>query len=343
MESTPPMDADFLTIYRIESRRLRRRLATGMILGLLVLGGALACTVTQPMATPEASQKGWMADPQRLEAHVRFLSVDCRPRDWSSPAGLAKAEGYIATAFLKSGGRTWKQSFEVRGRTFTNLGVSFGPESGPRLVLGAHYDACGDLPAADDNASGVAGILELARRLGSIPPGGRVDLVAYTLEEPPFFRTSNMGSAHHAASLAAEHVQVRAMISLEMIGRFSDVPGTQHIPFPLSPFYPDRGDFIAIVGRFSDIGLTRKVKSAMRAGGSLSVRSLTGPRWIPGVDFSDHYPFWDHGFPAVMITDTAFNRNRDYHTEGDTPDKLDYRRMAQVIQGVEWTIRVLTR
>jgi Zn-dependent M28 family amino/carboxypeptidase len=133
------------------------------------------------------------------------------------------------------------------------------------------------------------------------------------------------------------------MLSLEMIGRFSDVPGTQHIPFPLSPFYPDRGDFIAIVGRFSDIGLTRKVKSAMRASGPLPVRSLTGPRWIPGVDFSDHYPYWDQGFPAVMITDTAFNRNRDYHTEGDTPDKLDYRRMAQVIQGVEGTIRVLAQ
>ena len=133
------------------------------------------------------------------------------------------------------------------------------------------------------------------------------------------------------------------MISLEMIGRFEDAPKTQHIPFPLSPFYPDRGNFIAVVGRFSDLGLTRKVKAAMRAASSLPVRSLSGPRWIPGVDFSDHHPYWDRGFPAVMITDTAFNRNRDYHTEGDTPEKLDYHRMAQVVQGVDRVIRELAK
>lgn len=271
------------------------------------------------------------------------MAIDCRPRDWNNPAGLAKAGAYIEKIFRESGGRPWKQTYAVRGREFTNYGVAFGPGAGSRLILGAHYDACGELPAADDNASGVAGILELAQRLGSNPPGCRVDLVAFTLEEPPFFRTQDMGSARHAASLAAEKADVRAMISLEMIGRFEDAPNTQHIPFPLSWFYPDRGNFIAIVGRFSDLGVTRRVKAVMRAAGSLPVRSLSGPRWIPGVDFSDHHPYWDRGYPAIMVTDTAFNRNRDYHTEGDTPEKLDYRRMAQVVQGVEMAIRELAK
>jgi hypothetical protein len=337
------MEDSFLASFRTESHRFRKRLALGMVLVATALGSTLACVVAQPMATPATSPSSWVADPQRLEAHVRFLSTDCRPRDWSSPAGLAKAGGYIADAFQRSGGRTWQQTFMVRGREFINYGVTFGPETGPRLVIGAHYDSCGDMPAADDNASGVAGILELSQRFGVNPPGCRVDLVAYTLEEPPYFRTSDMGSAHHAASLVAEHAQVRAMISLEMIGRFEDAPNTQHIPFPLSPLYPDRGDFIAIVGRFSDIRLARKVKAAMRAASTLPVRSLSAPRWIPGVDFSDHHPYWDRGFPAVMVTDTAFNRNRDYHTERDTPDKLDYRRMAQVVQGVERAIRGLSQ
>jgi len=339
----PLIDHDFLASYRAESRGLRRRLALGMLAAILTLSSTLACVVTQPVVSSHTEPHAWMPDPNRLEAHVRFLATECRPRDWSSPAGLAKAGAYIAEALQESGGRTWQQTFEIRGRAFTNHGATFGPATGPRLIIGAHYDACGDKPAADDNASGVAGILELARRLGSNPPSCRVDLVAYTLEEPPFFRTQDMGSARHAASLVAERAEVRAMISLEMIGRFEDAPNTQHIPFPLSPFYPDRGNFIAIVGRFSDIGLTRKVKAAMRAASTLPVRSLSGPRWVPGVDFSDHHPYWDRGFPAVMVTDTAFNRNQDYHTEGDTPEKLDYVRMARVIQGVDGAIRELSK
>jgi hypothetical protein len=314
----------------------------GAIYGaLLGLGFSLACVVHRPVTSPGPG--AWVADPQRLEAHVRFLATECLPRDWNSPAGLAKAGSYIEGALRQSGGRPWHQTYTARGRDFTNFGVSFGPDAGPRLIVGAHYDACGELPAADDNASGVAGILELARGLGANAPGGRVDLVAYTLEEPPFFRTQDMGSARHAASLAAEQAEVRAMISLEMIGRFEDAPKSQHLPFPLAPFYPDRGDFIAVVGRFSDLGLTRNVKAAMRAASPLPVRSLSGPRWIPGIDFSDHHPYWDRGYPAVMVTDTAFNRNLDYHTEGDTPEKLDYRRMAQVVQGVERAIRELAR
>jgi hypothetical protein len=338
----PQPEDDFLATFREQSQRLRRRLAIGMAFGVLALAGTLACVVTQPLSAPASNPNIALADPARLESHVRFLSVDCVPRGWNAP-GLAKAGAYIEQVFRESDGRPWKQTFEVRGRPFTNFGASYGPEAGPRIIVGAHYDAFGELPAADDNASGVAGILALAQHLGSNPPVCRVDLVAYTLEEPPFFRTQDMGSARHAASVLKEQAEVRAMISLEMIGRFEDAPETQHIPFPLSPLYPDRGNFVAVVGRPSDIGLTRKVKRAMRAASPLPVRSLTGPRWISGVDFSDHHPYWDRGFPAVMVTDTAFNRNLDYHTMADTADKLDYRRMALVVQGVELAIRELSK
>lgn len=343
MQAPYPAAEDFLAAYRSESRRFRKRLAIGLSAALVTLGGTLTCLVTQPMMSPGSSQSSWLVDARDLETHVRYLAVDCRSRDWSHTAGLTKAGGYIENVFQTCGGRAWRQTFHVRGREFTNYGVTVGPESGPHLIVGAHYDACGDLPGADDNASGIAGLLELAKRFGSEPPRCRMDLIAYTLEEPPFFRTQDMGSARHAASIKASEAEVRAMVSLEMIGRFNDTPGTQRIPSPLSPFYPDAGNFIAIVGRFSDIGLTRKLKYAMRAASPLPVRSLNGPRWIPGVDFSDHHPYWDRGYSAVMVTDTAFNRNRDYHTEGDTPEKLDYRRMALVVQGVEAALRDLSK
>jgi Zn-dependent M28 family amino/carboxypeptidase len=270
-----------------------------------------------------------------LERHVRFLSEDCVPRDWQSPEGLGKAADYIANSLRESGGKVTEQTFEVRGRSFRNILAAFGPDSPERIVVGAHYDVCEQLPGADDNASGVAGLLELARLLKANAPLLRVELVAYTLEEPPFFRSHNMGSSQHARFLRSEGVKVKAMIALEMIGRFSDAPGSQRYPSALiSPLYPDRGDFIAVVGRLGDIVAVRSVKAAMIRATPLPVVSINGPRWIPGLDFSDHHPYWDAGYSAVMVTDTAFYRNADYHTNRDTADRLDYPRMARVVQGV---------
>ena len=153
-----------------------------------------------------------------------------------------------------------------------------------------------------------------------------------------------MGSARHAQALKAEGGALKAMIALEMIGRFSDAPGSQDYPSPLiSPLYPDRGNFVAVVGRLGDIALVRSVKGAMIQATPLPVISINGPRWIPGLDFSDHHPYWDAGFSAVMVTDTAFYRNGDYHTDRDTADHLDYRRMAQVVQGVHAAVLELSK
>jgi hypothetical protein len=178
-------------------------------------------------------------------------------------------------------------------------------------------------------------LIELANLLGTreLPLG--VELVAYTLEEPPNFRTSEMGSAVHAAALKRAGLQLRAMFSLEMIGYFSDVKGSQGFPFsPLAFFYPSEGNFIAVVGNTGGGLLVRRVKKAMLGASALPVYSINAPSFIPGIDFSDHLNYWNEGFPAVMITDTAFYRNHAYHTSGDTAERLDYGRMAMVVQGV---------
>jgi Zn-dependent M28 family amino/carboxypeptidase len=162
----------------------------------------------------------------------------------------------------------------------------------------------------------------------------RVELVAFALEEMPFFGTGAMGSAVHAASLRASGRRVRAMICLEMLGCFDDRRGSQRFPFPLLRlFYPSRGNFIAVVGNAGGIGIVRRVKRSMRAGSNLPVHSINAPAIVPGVDLSDHRSYWREGFPAVMITDTAFYRNDRYHSAADTPETLDYPRMAEVVRG----------
>ncbi|WP_257309963.1 M28 family peptidase [Geothrix fuzhouensis] len=323
---------------------LRRwKVLAGILLFFLASGAGGGLLVMQPLLTSPRGEAAIPVEVGRLEAHVRYLSEACLPRDWRGP-GLAKAADYIETAFQKSGGRVSRQAFEVRGRASANVIATFGPEDGPRLVVGAHYDAHGELPGADDNASGVACLLELARAFGRAAPAQRVDLVAYTLEEPPFFRTPEMGSVRHARLLKDTGAEVAAVIVLEMVGRFTEAPHSQRYPSSLLELvYPDRGNFLLVAGRFDDIGLTRQVKAAMRGTTPLPVKSLNGPRWVPGMDFSDHYPYWDQGFTAVMVTDTAFYRNTDYHTDRDTADRLDYARMAQVVQGVHATVTRLAK
>lgn len=281
-------------------------------------------------------------DPAELRGHVETICAEFTPRSYLDSNNLNRCADWIGNAFGQAGGRVSNQVYEVNGRAYRNVIARFGPESGPVLVVGAHYDAAGRTPAADDNASGVAGLIELARLFGATAPTCAVELVAYSNEEPPFFGSSDMGSAHHARALAAAGTQVRAVVVLEMIGYFSDEPGSQSYPMALLRlFYPGRGNFIGVVGNFKQARLVRKVKYAMRGATDLPVRSINGPASVPGVDFSDHRSYWAAGFPGVMVTDTAFYRNKAYHTENDTPDRLDYNRMAKVVVGVYEAILAL--
>lgn len=266
---------------------------------------------------------------------MRVLSTEFSPRDESHPENLDRAADYIRAQFESAGAGVKEQSYDVGGTKYRNVIAGFGPNTGSRLIVGAHYDTAGPLPGADDNASGVAGLIELAYLLGKQKLPVRIELVAYTLEEPPYFRTEHMGSAVHAASLRKEDVEVKLMICLEMIGYFSDAPESQRLPAPfLKALYPSQGNFIAVVGRFGDGLLIRRIKGIMRSATALPVYSINSPTFVPGVDFSDQLNYWNAGYDVVMITDTAFFRNPNYHTSQDTADKLDYKRMAMVVEAV---------
>jgi hypothetical protein len=299
--------------------------------GLAVLTAALR----QPTLTDLPFRGTSRASARHLEDHVRFLTSQVMPRSAGYPGNLDRAADYIADRFRAAGARTFQQSFHAFGTRYTNVLGEFGPEGSaePVLIVGAHYDAFGEtgaLPGADDNASGTAGLLELARLLGAHRPRTPVLLVAFTTEEPPFFGSDQMGSAIHANSVAATGRPVRGMICLEMIGYFS--PGQTWPNALFDWIYPSTGNFIGVVGGWSDRKLARDVKRAMTGAGDLPVVSFSGPRETS--DASDHRNYWSHGWPAVMITDTAFLRNPNYHTKNDTADTLDYREMARVVDGV---------
>jgi Zn-dependent M28 family amino/carboxypeptidase len=320
------------------------------VLVLLAALFGLWFVLTQPFVAPWVSRPP-AVDAQRLEAHVRMLSQTLYPRSYDHPDKLDAAAEYIRAELLKAGAQPEDQSVRADEATYRNVIARFGPAEGPLIVIGAHYDSHGfaaqgakypkgfhpdtHTPGADDNASGVAGLLELARLLAASPPPVAVELVAYTLEEPPHFRSDAMGSLWHARRLREKGTPLRMMISLEMIGYFSDEPGSQAYPLPgLDWLYPTRGNFIAVVGRVNDVSATRALKAAMRGATDLAVHSMNSLALIPGVDFSDHRSYWAQGYSAVMVTDTAFYRNPHYHRGSDTAERLDYRRMGQVVQGV---------
>lgn len=241
---------------------------------------------------------------------------------------------YIETRFREAGGRIERQKISTPSGAYENVIAHFGPEHAPRYVIGAHFDTCGVQPGADDNASGVAGLLELANLLGqekSLP--AHFELVAYNLEEPPFFAGPYMGSAVHARSLKEQKVPVVLMLSLEMIGFFRDERGSQSYPMPLlGLLYLSRANFIAIVGRWDQRAVVSRFKRACVGKADIPVVSIAAPSFVPAIDFSDHRNYWAEGFPALMITDTSFLRNPHYHEATDTADTLDYRRMAEVVR-----------
>ncbi|MFK5924538.1 MAG: M28 family peptidase [Verrucomicrobiota bacterium] len=278
--------------------------------------------------------------PADLEAHVQKLSTEFFPRTPYENKNLQQTANYVLEQFKKTGARTKEQHFSTSttvdpNAKFRNVSAFFGPDKGPRIVIGAHYDSYGNLPGADDNASGVAGLIELAKLFAAHPPSTMIELVSYPLEEPPFFATSKMGSAFHARALKKAKVEVKLMICLEMIGYFTDQPKSQRYPNKaLQLYYPSVGNFIAIASTFDYRKQTLAMKKAMSGVTPLPVESINAPRGLPGIDFSDHRNYWTYGYPAVMITDTSFYRNPHYHKKTDTPETLDYKKMSQVVIAV---------
>lgn len=308
-----------------------------LVLLLLLAGAALVLlwsVMAQPLLRVKRSRPP-AVDADALRAHVQKLSVDFYPRCFEHRGNLGAAAAYVETQFRRVGAAVSVQEYEAAGKTYRNIIARFGPEDGALLVIGAHYDSFDATPGADDNASGVAGLIELARLLAREPQRRAIELVAYTLEEPPFFRTGDMGSARHAHRLREQGRAVDLMVSLEMIGYFSNKPGSQAYPLPgLRHIYSDRGDFIALAGGLTGFRQMRRVKALMRGATPLRVLSLNAPAAVPGIDLSDHRCYWAVGYPAIMVTDTSFFRNPHYHLLGDTWNTLDYARMAQVVQAM---------
>ena len=203
-------------------------------------------------------------------------------------------------------------------------------------VVSAHYDVHPETPGADDNASGVAVLLEIVRLLRGHAPRCPIIAAFWTLKEPPYFRTAHMGSAHHARHLRRGGERLRFALSLEMLGYYSDVPGSQRYPpnFPFRVAYPSEGNFVLLLGDATSTAMTRRFKAAFKGASSTTIRSINVSRHMAGADFSDHLNFWQAGYAAFMLTDTAFLRNSHYHRSTDGPETLDYRRMSHVADGV---------
>ena len=276
------------------------------------------------------------ADTERMYRDVEFLTSVYPYRNHKNHESLEEAASYIENEFRKLDCVPENQYWEVNGNRYRNVIASFNPESKKRLIVGAHYDVCGDIPGADDNASAVAGLLECARLFDARRPdiGYRLDFVAYCLEEPPFFRTPDMGSAVHARSLLPFRNDILGMICLDMIGCFSDEPGSQDIPLrDLRRTFPDTGNFIIVAGRSHQKGFAEKVTGLISEKCSVPAFTVTDPRLNSLLELSDHLNYWNYGFNAVMINDTAMLRNKNYHEYEDTIEKLDFVKMAEVVNG----------
>lgn len=292
-----------------------------------------------PKGTPDA------ATAARLRKTVEALAGTIGERHHNLPNALKAAEDYVRRE-LGPGVREqeypvvppgWSKA--LVGRNF-ELVIPAAAADAPVLVVGAHYDSAPWTKGADDNASGVAVLLELARRLRG-RGGGAVELrlVAFGTEEPPYFDTPQMGSVFHARALKAEGRAVLGMASLEMLGYYDDARGSQRYPRVISWFYPDVADFVGVVGTWGNSSaFLRRFAAGLRPPAGTRVIASRLPRLVPEINLSDNASYWDQGFPAVMVTDTSFMRYRHYHTMQDTPEKLDYARMADVSAGLEAAI-----
>jgi hypothetical protein len=279
----------------------------------------------------------------RLGQYVTYLSVTIGERNVDRPGSLQTTAEYLRRNLVQAGYTVTEQTYIVERHTVSNLEAVLAgsaPAEGA-VIVGAHYDSVAGTVGADDNASGVAATLELARLLRASKLRRTVHFVFFVNEEPPFFQTEEMGSLVYARKLRRDGAVVSAMISLEMLGYYSDAPGSQKYPAPLSLFYPDRGNFIGFVGNGRSRALLRRAVRRFRESAKLPSEGVAAPASWPGIGWSDHWSFWQQGYPAVMITDTALFRNQYYHTPLDTAEKLDFDRMARVVEGVHEVVASL--
>jgi len=279
-----------------------------------------------------------------LESHVRKLADEIGDRSVFKYEKLDEAARYITQTLRSFGYNVEFQSYNVWDKTVRNIIASKEGVQKPEeiIIVGAHYDTCFN-PGADDNASSVAGLLELAKFFYHRQTNCSIKFVAFVNEEPPFFKTADMGSVFFVREAKAKGENIKATLILEMIGYYKDNPNSQRYPPFFGFFYPNKGNFIAVVGNPHSRRLLRQVTSTFRNHSRFPLESVLSFGFIPGADFSDHWSFWKEKYPALMITDTAFYRNPHYHISSDTYEKLNYESMAEVVKGLMEVLTELTK
>jgi hypothetical protein len=319
----------------------------GLLFGLFAMGGCFMMSMPGknhhgplPAATPEE-----LLAAQRLRNDVTTLAGTIGERNTLRYLQLQQSKGFIGDRFRSLGYRVSEEPYLADGREVMNVVAELpgGRRPDEIVVVGAHYDSPPDSPGANDNASGVAALLELARQFRAAPTGRTLRFVAFVNEEPPYFQTDQMGSRVSAANARKRGDKIVAMLALETIGCYSDKPGSQKYPPPFSYFYPGSGNFIAFVGNLGSRSLVRDSISSFRQTTPFPSEGVAAPPFIKGVGWSDQWAFWQEGYPGIMITDTAPFRYPHYHEATDTPDRLDYGRMARVVSGVGKVVEGLVK
>jgi peptidase M28-like protein len=284
-----------------------------------------------PLSAKEADLRN------RLEGHVRALAGRIGERNVFQSAHLAAAAHYIEEQLAGYSHLVTREDFPIGDLVVRNLVVERrgSTRADEIVVVGAHYDSVTGSPGANDNATGVAALLEIARAFIRQQPSRTARCAFFVNEEPPFYLTGGMGSLHHARGARRRGEKIVAMLSLETIGYYTDAAHSQHYPFPFALFYPSTGDFIGFVGNLGSRTLVRRSVASFRRHAAFPSEGVSAPGWIAGIGWSDHWSFWEQGYPGVMVTDTALFRYGPYHTAGDTPDQVSYDRLSRVVAGLE--------
>jgi Zn-dependent M28 family amino/carboxypeptidase len=281
---------------------------------------------------------------EELRANVQKLAGEIGERNMWHYAQLNAAADFIEDSFSRVGLHTRRDSYQTGGQPCHNIEAEITGNRPEIIVIGAHYDSVFGSPGANDNGTGVAATLALARRFASAKPKQTLRFVAFVNEEPPYFLSGEMGSQVYARRCKERGDNISGMISLETIGYFSDAPNSQTYPSPgLGLFYPKVGNFIGFVSNVTSRALLRRVIAVFRKQAKIPSEAASLPAFIPGVSWSDQWSFWQQGYPAIMVTDTAPFRYPYYHSSTDTPDKLDYDRFTLVVSGMEKVIQELAK
>lgn len=323
----------------------RRLIGYPMVVCCIVLGMCQCLSIKNPDKGVTIAATADDALSKRLRHQVEKLTTGFGPRTFTDTDNLKNVADYLETQFTKSGCLVSRQMVTLELRTYQNVIATLPGKTPAKIIIGAHYDTCGITPGADDNTSGVAGLLELASLLSKESLNHTIEFVAYFNEEPPYFATEQMGSAYHARLVKSRNDDVKGMICLEMIGYYSDEPDSQQYPVALMRWtLPSTGNFVGVVGDWGSWSLARTIQQGMNKNSSLPVvrANLPGSLGI-SLDYSDHRNYWKLGYPAVMITDTSFYRNPHYHEKTDTPDTLDYKRMGDVVKALSKAILELDK